>query len=270
MAFKIAWITDPHLNFLEKPEREEFYSQIKELKVSGILMTGDIAESKDICSLLNEFSANLNQPIYFVLGNHDYYFSNVVDVRAKIQYACSLNKNLNWLGLGDIVRLNESTVLVGHDGWADARYGDFDQSTVRINDSRLIGELYQAFLVSKSALKSKMQKLADADAVFLAKTINEAIDTKIKNVIVATHVPPFPECCWHQNQPSDSNWLPFFSSKATGDALKSVAKKYDDVNFLTLCGHTHSEMVIQVADNLVVKTGKAEYYQPMIQEVISF
>jgi predicted MPP superfamily phosphohydrolase len=113
MSFKIAWITDSHLNFLEKPEREVFYTQIKEFDVSGVLITGDIAESKNICSLLNEFSTNLNQPIYFVLGNHDYYFSNVVDVRAKIQQACSLNKNLKWLGQGDIIQLNESTVLVG-------------------------------------------------------------------------------------------------------------------------------------------------------------
>jgi Icc-related predicted phosphoesterase len=124
-------------------------------------------------------------------------------------------------------------------------------------------------LVSKSALKDEMQKLADADAASLSNTVNNAIDKKIRNVIVATHVPPFPECCWHQNQLSDSNWVPFFSSKATGDVLKSAAEKFDEVNFIVLCGHTHSETTTQISKNLIVKTGKAEYYQPLIQEVIS-
>ena len=48
-----------------------------------------------------------------------------------------------------------STVLLGHDGWADARYGDFDHSSVTLNDSRLIAELFQAFLLISQHLKMK-------------------------------------------------------------------------------------------------------------------
>ena len=48
-----------------------------------ILITGDIAEAKDVCELLTEFSQHVNSSIYFVLGNHDYYFGSVINVRGK-------------------------------------------------------------------------------------------------------------------------------------------------------------------------------------------
>ncbi|MDI9819821.1 MULTISPECIES: metallophosphoesterase [unclassified Legionella] len=269
MDTKIAWLTDPHLNFLKSPERETFYQQIKQAEVNSVLITGDIAESKDVCELLNEFSVNINLPIYFVLGNHDYYFGSVAEVRENIRRLCKSNKDLIWLGQPAIIKLDNKTALVGHDGWADARYGDFEHSTVALNDSRLITNLYQVFLLSKSALKNEMQRLADEDAAVLANTIYQAIDGGIKNIIVATHIPPFPECSWHENQPNDENWLPYFSSKATGDVLRSIAEKYKHVNFLVLCGHTHSEAKVKFSDNLEIRVGKAEYYQPSIQEIIT-
>ncbi|QBR82920.1 metallophosphoesterase [Legionella israelensis] len=268
MDTKIAWVTDPHLNFLKLPEREAFYQQIKQSEVNGVLITGDIAESKDVCELLNEFSVNINLPIYFVLGNHDYYFGSVIEVRENIRHLCQSNKNLVWLGMPEIIQLNNNTALVGQDGWADARYGDFDNSTVALNDSRLITELYHAFILGKSSLKKEMQRLADEDAATLARAIKEAIEENIKNIIIATHVPPYPECSWHETQPNDENWLPYFSSKATGDILKAIADKYKEVNFLVLCGHTHTATVVKITDNLEVKTGKVEYSQPIIQEVL--
>ena len=93
---------------------------------------------------------------------------------------------LVWLGKPEIVTLSDDTVLLGHDGWADARYGDFDHSSVTLNDSRLIAELYQAFLLSKSALKHEMQNLADEDAEILQQTLKKAIATNIKQVAHST------------------------------------------------------------------------------------
>src|SRR5205085_10989203 len=79
------------------------------------------------------------------------------------------------------------SVLVGHDGWADARYGDFDHSLVNLNDSRLIAELYQAFLLNKSALKREMQKLADTDASALQETLLEAIEDRKSTRLNSSH-----------------------------------------------------------------------------------
>ncbi|WP_240920616.1 metallophosphoesterase [Legionella longbeachae] len=227
----IAWLTDIHLNFLKVEARKKFYQQVIETGVDKILITGDIAEAKDVCEILQEFSTYTNKLIYFVLGNHDYYFSSVSNVREKVHVLCAQNKNLIWLGEPKILTLADDIVLVGHDGWADARYGDFDHSLVNLNDSRLIAELYQAFLLNKSALKREMQKLADTDASALQETLLEAIDTDIKKVIIATHIPPFPESSWHKDKPSDENWLPYFASKATGDVIMNFAGKHTDIHF---------------------------------------
>jgi predicted phosphohydrolase len=264
----IAWLTDIHLNFLEAAARAQFYTHIMETGADKILITGDIGEAKDVCELLTEFSRHTNKLIYFVLGNHDYYFGSVKNVREKIQDLCTQNSKLIWLGKPEVIALNNDTILLGHDGWADARYGDFYHSSVSLNDSRLIAELYQAFLLNKSALKNEMQKLADADAEILQQTLASAITVKTKKVIIATHVPPFPECSWHKNYPSDKNWLPYFASKATGDVVMSTVKKYPHVYFLLLCGHTHTEITVKIRENLEIKTGNAQYYQPSIQAII--
>ena len=69
-ADKIAWLTDIHLNFLKPAARLQFYNHVAETNADKILITGDIAEAKDVCEILDEFSQHVNTPIYFVLGNH--------------------------------------------------------------------------------------------------------------------------------------------------------------------------------------------------------
>jgi predicted phosphohydrolase len=265
---KIAWLTDIHLNFLKNDKRRQFYQSIVDTDANAILITGDIAEANDICEILSELSVHTNMPIYFVLGNHDYYSGSVASVREKILTLCTQNTNLTWLGKPGSITLNTHTVLVGHDGWADARYGDFDHSPVNLNDSRLIAELFQAFLLSKSALKNQMQKLADADAETLKQTLTKVTNSNYKKVIIATHVPPFPECSWHKDMPNDNNWLPYFASKAIGDIITDAAQKHPEIEFQVLCGHTHTRSIARIVSNLEVRAGAAEYYHPIIQEII--
>lgn len=114
-----------------------------------------------------------------------------------------------------------------------------------------------------------MQKLADTDAAVLQETLDDATNTDVKKVIIATHIPPFPESSWHKDKPSNENWLPYFASKATGDVIMAFAKKYTDIQFLVLCGHTHTAVSIELAKNLIIKSGHAEYHKPEIQEIIS-
>lgn len=86
--------------------------------------------------------------------------------------------------------------------------------------------------------------------------------------IIATHVPPFPECSWRKDRPSDGDWLPYFSSKATGDVIMTAAKKHKKIHFLVLCGHTHTAALVEFFGNLEIKAGGAQYYSPGIQEII--
>lgn len=257
-----------HLNYSQEFDSRKRIVETRIRDADNILITGDIGEAKDVCELLTEFSTYTNKRIYFVLGNHDYHFGSVSNIREKIRTLCAENSKLIWLGKPEIIALSDNTVLVGHDGWADARYGDFDHSLVSLNDSRLIAELYQSFLLNKSALKNEMQKLADTDAGILQQTLTGAISDGTKKIIIATHIPPFPECSWHKKKPSDENWLPYFASKATGDVIMAFAKKYTNIHFLVLCGHTHTAVSVMLSHNIEIKSGNAEYYKPEIQEVI--
>lgn len=123
-------------------------------------------------------------------------------------------------------------------------------------------------MLSKSALKIEMQRLADADAKTLEQTLIQAINSTIKKIIIATHVPPFPESCLHKGKQSDENWLPYFSSKATGDVISDFSLKNPEINILALCGHTHSDAFAKLYKNLEIKAGNAQYHSPKLQEII--
>lgn len=266
---KLAWLTDIHLNFLDEECRQIFYAEILATGCDAILISGDIAEAPSLCKLLNEMSDQVKQPIYFIVGNHDYYRGNIDDVRKELKELSSSNKNLYWLPATGLQLISSDTILVGQDGWADGRLGNYQDSPVRLNDSRMIADLFQEKLLGRQQLLHKMQELADSDAHALRNDLNEAVAQQPQKIIVLTHVPPFREACQHMGQISDDNYLPYFSSKAIGDVLLPIAQDNPSIDFLVFCGHTHSSAIYQPSSNLTVKAGTAEYREPAIQEIIS-
>jgi len=266
---RLVWLTDIHLNFLNIEERSQFYQRIIEASGDAILISGDIAEAQSVANLLKEMAAEIQQPIYFVLGNHDYYGGQVDEVRTEMITLTQSETLLHWLSMGHAHLLNNETVLVGQDGWADGRYGDYTNSRVRLNDSQMIADLFQQSVVGKYALLEKMQQLADHDAEQLKDMLIQSINHYQPNkIIVLTHVPPFKESCMHEGQISGDGWLPYFASKATGDVLMDVAKNNPEVMFHVLCGHTHSRANYRPFENLQVEAGQAKYYYPEVQTVI--
>jgi predicted phosphohydrolase len=266
---KLAWLTDLHLNFLTRAERMVFYQTILVSSCDALLISGDIAEAPSICDLLIEMTDLIAKPIHFVLGNHDYYKGSITNVRAEIMQLQQTIKSLHWLTKSGVQRLTSDVVLVGVDGFADGRYGDYENSSVSLNDSVLIRELFQHKLLSKKHLEIKMQEFADEDAKQLEHDIQTAIDMhKPQKLIVLTHVPPFPEVCMYQGHSTHPDYLPYFSSKATGDVLLKSAQNYPSVDFAVLSGHTHSYAQSQILKNLCVTVGSAEYYKPILQKII--
>lgn len=265
---RLAWLTDIHLNFIADDERNLFYQDMVNDNYDAILISGDIAEAPSLTSILIEMATQINKPIYFILGNHDYYRSQITEVREAVTLLTKMQNQLFWLPASGMQALNKNTILLGQDGWADGRLGDYQNSRVSLNECRMITELFQAKILGKSQLLQKMQQLADADAMQLHKELIQVMTEQPKMIIVLTHVPPFREACLHNGQVSDENWLPYFSSKVMGDILAEAAQQNPAIKFLVLCGHTHSEALYQPLDNLTIKVGKAEYYQPQVQEII--
>ncbi len=261
---RLAWLTDLHLNFVTLGHVDRLCRAVRESGADAVLLGGDIGEAPDVVEQLEGLDARLGLPVYFVLGNHDFYRGSIARVRAGVEALCARSPRLHWLPGSGVVALTPETALVGHDGWADGRFGDYERSEVLLNDYRLIEEL--AGLDTRDRLR-RLNALGDEAADHFRAVLPEALD-RFRRVIALTHVPPFREACWHRGQVSDDAWLPHFACKAVGEALVEAMAAHPDREMTVLCGHTHSPGEAQVLPNLRVLTGGAEYGRPEVQRVL--
>jgi 3',5'-cyclic-AMP phosphodiesterase len=262
----LTWLTDIHLSFLRPPVLEAFLASLAEIKADAFLLGGDIGEAPDVARHLNALDNALQRPVYFVLGNHDFYKGSIVGVRAEVRKLATACPNLDYLCDAGVVALTDESCLVGHDGWGDGRLGTYYRSDVMLNDWGLIGE-FGGFDENLDERLAKLHALGDVAAVHFRKVLPDTL-RRFRNIVVLTHVPPFKEACWHEGAISNDNWLPHFTCKAVGDALAEAMADRPDREMTVLCGHTHGAGEAQVLPNLRVLTGGARYGQPEIQQML--
>ncbi len=263
---KLAWLTDIHLNFLRPAALEAFLVMLADTEADAFVITGDIGEAHDVARHLNAIDNAAQRPVYFVLGNHDFYRGSIAEVRKTAQQLCAGCPNLHWMPDAGVIPLTAETCLVGHDGWGDGRLGDYFGTDVLLNDFGLIGE-FGGFEETKEERLAKMHALGDEAAAYLRTVLPDAL-ARFRHVIVATHVPPFRESCWHEGQVSNDDWLPFFTCKAVGDMLAEAMAAAPERTMTVLCGHTHGGGEAEILLNLRVLTGGARYGSPEVQRVI--
>ena len=269
---KILHITDPHLNCIqEKSDRVKFYLSLQD-RCDILLISGDIAESGTVTDFLVEASCHLKKPIYFVLGNHDYYGDYVNNTRRRMITLTYSHYPVYYLPISKAIRLRFDTILVGQDGWADGRYGNYIDSPLDMPDSHFIKDLYFEKQKGKIELLAKMQQLADNDAMQLKRDLNLSLAYPVypRNIIVLTHIPPFQEAYYYQGKMADEYGSPFFTSKATGDILLEFATQHSTIKIVVLSGHTHSfaEYTPPECPNLTIVVGIAEYGKLMVSSSI--
>lgn len=263
MTFRLVWATDIHLEFCEDAGVAAFIDTLNGARPDAVVLTGDTGQAPSVRTYLRRITEGTSCPIYFVLGNHDFYKGSIAAVRAELAEPSSLAARTVWLRTAEPIALTSRTVLVGVDGWADGRFGDYAGSPVMLNDFILIRELTGLDVVARLR---RMQQLADEDAAILDRQLRAALP-RHERVIVAIHVPPFAAAAWHEGKQSDDHWLPFFSTKACGDVIEAAAERHPDRELVVLCGHTHGGGTLAVRPNLNVITGPAEYGSPVIQQV---
>lgn len=198
---KLAWLTDIHLNFLRPTGLEAFLASLADTEADAFLLGGDLGEAHDVAGFLNQIDTSVQRPVYFVLGNHDFYQGTIAGVRAKVRQLCSALPNLRYMPDVGVVPLTESACLIGHDGWGDGRLGDYHGSDVLLNDFGLIGE-FGGFWEDKDERLAKLHALGDEAAAHFRTMLPDAL-RRFRHVIVLTHVPPFSEACWHEGKVSD-------------------------------------------------------------------
>ncbi|HZZ28164.1 MAG TPA: metallophosphoesterase [Pirellulales bacterium] len=261
---RLCWLTDIHLNFLTGSETDHFLSAVRATEADAILLTGDIGEARSVAPLLTRLDEAWQRPFYFVLGNHDFYGGSIAGVRKEVTALARSRPRLVYLTAAGVVHLTDHVGLVGDDGWADARLGNYVQSLVMMNDYRLIAELAP---LTKEFRWPKLKELGDQAAEHIRRVLPPAL-AKYREVILATHLPPLRDACWHEGQISDDEWLPHFTCKALGDAILEIMRATPQRKLTVYCGHTHSSGICTPLPNVTIHTGSAQYGLPSVQQVI--
>ena len=260
---RIAWMTDIHFDFLKLHQIERFCTSVKESSPDMVWIGGDISIAPLLTTHLSLIEHYLQCPVYFVLGNHDYYRSSIREVRRTISEFVKNHDYLFWLPQHGVVQVTESVAMVGHGCWADGRLGD-TSSELLLTDYALIEEYKH--LNTLQRLKT-MNDLGDWAADELEPWLRKAL-LQAQHVYVLTHVPPFEQSSWYNEFISTPEFLPHFSCHAVGEMLKRVMQDHPDRYLTVLCGHTHGAGETRITENIFTKTGGARYKKPTVQEVI--
>lgn len=260
---RATWLTDIHLNFLRPLALQQFYERVRAERPDALLITGDIAESDSVVRFVDELGELTGAQVYFVLGNHDYYRSSIRIVRDQVQRAPRRGR---YLPAAEPLWLTERLVLVGVDGWGDARCGDLE-STVQLSDWKLI-EDFRKSRDDRTTRIEALQRLGANEARALRDQLDRVPPTR--ELLVLTHVPPFPEACVYAGEPSEPRWLPWFTCIATGEVLAAYAERNPGMQITVLCGHSHGIGVCRPLPNLEVRTGgwpagADDYGNPVVQ-----
>jgi len=271
---RLDWITDPHLDHL--PGSEElvrFVQQLHSRDSDALLITGDIAEGPTVHDYLGIISGAYQRPVFFVLGNHDYYGDWMSSTHGRVRQVCAAVPPgiLNWMPDAGVVMLSDGVALVGHGGMYDGQEGQ-PGLQMSMSDFFLphgIMDMAQALSMGSRHLFDLLLKLGQTCAAHVRENVRQAARLGARRVIVLTHVPPFLEASHFRGRPSEPSHAPFYVNRSLGDTLLELSSELRDVRLEVLAGHTHGPRVYQAAENLVVRVGRARYRrQPTWQEPV--
>lgn len=261
---KAVWITDVHLDALDKTEYDTFVQSVVSLSPDAVLLTGDIGTAETIADDLPHLARDFNRPLYFVLGNHDFYHGSIAEVRERVGRMVANNTRLTYLTRSEAILVTDKTALIGHDAYSDGGYGDYARSDVRLNDYLYIKELKN---LGKTRRLKVMQSLAGEAADHFRRYLPVAF-AKVDRAVLLMHPPPYKEACLYLGRIGGDLHLPHFSCKMVGDALIGVMRELPDKRLTVLCGHTHGGGDIQVLPNLRVLVGSSDYHTPLVELVL--
>jgi 3',5'-cyclic AMP phosphodiesterase CpdA len=296
---KLAWTSDLHLVFLEpgvSPDAGGLTDWLQDLagqSFDALAISGDISEAPHLHEHLTLLASHVQRPIYFVLGNHDYYRGSIEQVIPALRDFVSDTEHLHCLDLLEFIELTPTTAMVGHGCWGDGGYGDLRNSRIMLNDWKVIDELKhwqrgpwrlrcvnrcgaceQDIVKRKVGIEDldldliaeQLRVLGQRAADHIREVLPKALAAR-PEVILLTHTPPFAPRSVKTKSGWES-WAPHAGCKAAGDAIEEIMEHHPENNLLILSGHVHKASCIQVSRNIEQRTAAAAYGEPRIEELI--
>lgn len=261
-SLTLAWVTDIHLDSADNKAYEQLVKRLREQEPHALLISGDIANGQCVFSFLKTLHSDVGAPIYFVFGNHDFWGTSISQQRQQARSFTAANPAIVYLSTSGVISLTPKTALVGHDGWGDAKEGNYLISPLALKDYFYIQELLGLRPKQRQRVLNALgEQAAERLGLNLAKALAD-----FQKVIVITHVPPFREACLYRGQAANDEWAPHYVCQSVGQRLLEVAQQWPEREILVLCGHSHHEADFHPLPNLRILVGHAEYHDPQPQD----
>lgn len=261
---RIGWCTDIHLDVLERYEIRDFARSIAKKEYDLVLLTGDISTFDNLKQDLAEMDPFMNCPVFFTLGNHDYYGTSL-DFAGEEVKNWEFKNMLHLPSQGPIELVGFNTHLVGVDNLYDGGSGN-PRAEMSLMDFAVIWDFVaKSWKDRKQTMKdfayeSNMHMWREALAVMQPETnVNH-------HTIIACHVPPFAAASLHRGKQASDDSLPFFSNQMLGNEILRMADHWKGSRYTSISGHTHAKAVYQTKHpNVLCRVGGARYGTPEIQ-----
>jgi len=262
---RLAWCTDLHLDIATDQSRNRFLNELSIAAYDAALVTGDIATAASICDHLETLASACHpRPLFFVLGNHDFYGERLAYTYSQVTRLCRKVSNLHQLQDMPLIRLGPNVALTGHHGWADARSGWGRKTVIESPDHSQIVDFHE---LTRAGRYDLMAQLARQFANELRRRLVAGF-SMCRHVVIATHVPPFPSTALYDEKPCGATHLPHFCNVTVGSMLIGLAKRNRNKQISVLSGHTHSKTEQMILNNLDARVGGVRSGKPEIQEII--
>jgi 3',5'-cyclic-AMP phosphodiesterase len=258
---RILCYSDIHLDRADSRKQDEFFNEIyyRTDKNTSTLILGDINEGGDTLDSVRDIRDFAKGPVYFVLGNHDYYNTNVTTMQASLreeEWKSSYLQNMK-----EPVFLEKDVCLVGVDGFYDGRSFAYHRMET-MNDFRRNHTLANPY--TRDAIIHGLS----VHSAHLARTkLHNARSLGFRNILFATHVPCFQEAvvARYSNTPGRQTHElnpAFYVNRELGAVLRAFCLTYPKIKVTVLTGHSHSLSHHQELPNLTHYVLSAEYRSP--------
>jgi predicted phosphodiesterase len=254
---RIVWYSDTHLNLAVLPFlKRRFINSLKGANADGIVISGDVSSGSWLESDLRYLATHFQNPIYFVLGNHDYHKRHIDSVHSDVRRLAKQFPNLYWLTDHDCLTLNNDVAIIGTEGWYDASLGD-PQLLKYTTDWWLTFDFFH--LQSHNDRLEKWRQMAKHSAELLAHRLENALEN-YKTVYVVTHFPPWKEATRAVGTLMQRFWLPYNTNVVLGEMIERVMRGKKKKRVIVLSGHTHTPCHIRVSNTIECMVARASYF----------
>jgi len=257
MKSKFLWYTDTHLDMVFPWSKRQLITHINKENPSGIFITGDISNGKSTPKDLEYLASNIECPIYFVLGNHDFHFSSMKSIYDSIRELCVKHNNLIWMTESSPQYINNNTAVIGTEGWYDAMVGNpfyirFTFDWFQIKE-----------FLAMSSMKERIdgfRDLASKSCEIIEKQLLKVChNNEVETIYLLTHFPCWIEATRDVGTLMEKFWLPYNTNLRLGKLIEKIMKEFPSKRLIVISGHTHEDCHVHITNNIECKVNKAKY-----------